>query len=102
MDGRFDTAGIVFAALVIVGAIPLALAVVRRREPDDPVSRFASRALVVAAILNGVVNVIRHMGLMPDDPTYQTLDISTLTLYGIMMWLFLRRNNRRWKKDSPA
>jgi hypothetical protein len=97
MNGSFDVAGVFFAVLVLVGAIPMALNVFRRREPSDAVTRFAGRSLLVAAIVNGVANMIRRMGLMPDDSTYQALDIASLAVCGVMLWLVLRRN-RQYKK----
>jgi hypothetical protein len=73
--------------------------VFRRRESIDPITRFAGRGIVIATLVNGVVNVIRRMGYMPDDPTYQTLDISSLAYIAAMMWIYWRRQRRRHAKQ---
>lgn len=102
MNGSFDAAGVFFAALVLLGAIPMALNVLRHRESVDAVTRFAGRSLVVAAIVNGVVNLIRRKGYMPDDATYQSLDIASLVVCGAMLWIVLRRQRRQYKPNLPA
>ncbi|HEX9310491.1 MAG TPA: hypothetical protein VF887_06750 [Gemmatimonadaceae bacterium] len=99
MDGTTSFAGAAFSVLAIVGAIPSAVYLFQHRRELDPVSNTTGRTLVAAAIFNGLVNVVRKMGLIPDDATYQTLDLASLVLYGIMMYLFFRAQKGRWKRD---
>ncbi|MGH7652522.1 MAG: hypothetical protein ACREMS_11860 [Gemmatimonadaceae bacterium] len=99
MNASFDTAGVFFSVLVIVGTIPIALRFLREAA-NDAVTTFAGRTLVIAAIANGIINVIRSMGRMPDDPTYQTLHIASLVVWGAMFWIALTRDRRRWARHT--
>ncbi len=99
MEGTTDLAGVAFSVLVILGAIPFAIILFRQRRELDPVRNITGRTLVAAAMFNGLVNVVRRMGLMPNDVTYQTLDIASIVLYGSMMYLFFRAEKRGLKKN---
>jgi hypothetical protein len=102
MSGNFENAAILFSLLLIVATIALAFRVFRTRASVDPPTRFASTTMVVAAVANGVGNVVRSAGLMPDDPTYQTLQIATLFLWTAMLWVCFYRARRARKNGGGA
>lgn len=97
MNGSSDTAGVAFAALIFALAIPFAVVYFRQRQTLDPLSRTTGMVLLAAGVLDGGVNVVRKMGLMPDNAVYWTLDISLLTLFWVMLLFFLRAQGRREK-----
>lgn len=105
MNGNLDTAGIFFSALMIVGILPFGLYAFRRRGrvgDDDPTTRFAARTVVGATIANGIVNVIRAMGRMPDDTTYIPLNAATMLLLFSMVFIYLLRQHRANKRLSAG
>jgi hypothetical protein len=95
MDSGTDKAGVVFSALVVVMAIPFGIAYFRRRRELDQASRTTGMIFLIAAILDAIVNVVRKMGLMPDDATYWTLQFSLLALFWVMWFLFMRGLSQR-------
>lgn len=88
MDGTRDTAGVGFAVLIILAAIPLTVTYFRRRRELDQESKMTIRILLTAAVLNGAVNVVKSLGLMPDDATYWTLDYSLAALFFVTLLRF--------------
>jgi multisubunit Na+/H+ antiporter MnhB subunit len=92
MDGTPDTAGVVFAALIIVLAIPSSVTYLRarRRGELDQERRTTGAIFLVAAILVGAVNVVRAMGRMPNEAAYWTLQFSLTALFCVMFWRFSR------------
>ncbi|MDB4869067.1 MAG: hypothetical protein JWL97_71, partial [Gemmatimonadales bacterium] len=76
MGSTHDTAGVVFAALVLLLAIPFAVAYFRGRRELDPRARAYAGLCLGAAVALGVVNLVRAMGLLTNDPAYWTLEYS--------------------------
>lgn len=88
MDGTRDMAGVGFAVLIILAAIPLAVTYFRRRGEFDQESRITVRILLAAAVLDGAVNAVKSLGLMPDDATYWTLNYSLAALFFVTFLRF--------------
>lgn len=85
-----DVADVVFAALIVLMAIPFAVQLYRKREGDKTSGTIA----LIAGVLLGTVNVVRSLGLMPDGPTYWTLNTAFATLFWVMLIQFLRAERR--------
>jgi hypothetical protein len=100
--GTFEKAGILFSMVLIAGTLALVLRVFATRAAVDPPTKFACRTMVAAAFTNGVVNVVGATGLMPDAPTYQTLEIATLFFWIAMLWVCFYRARRARKGAGGA
>ena len=91
--------GILFAALVIVPAIPFALSNFRR--PDSPLRTDRAMTLLAIVIIAGVslgfVNVIRALGSFENHAAYWTLNIALSVLF----WLVLLRLCWRERRQHP-
>jgi hypothetical protein len=91
--------GILFAALVIVLAIPFALP--HLRGPDSPMRGEGATALlavvVIAALSLGFVNVIRAVGGLENQAAYWTLNLALSALF----WLLLLRLCWRERRQRP-
>jgi hypothetical protein len=91
--------GILFAALVIVLAIPFALP--HLRGPDSPMRGEGATALlavvVIAALSLGLVNVIRAVGGLENQAAYWTLNLALSALF----WLLLLRLCWRERRQRP-
>jgi hypothetical protein len=89
--------GILFAALVIVLAIPFALP--HLRGPDSPLRTEGAKALltvvVVAALSLGLVNVIRALGGFENHAGYWTLNIALSALFWVMLLRLCWRERRQ-------
>lgn len=81
--------GVLFAALVIVLAIPFALS--HLRSPDSPLRVPGARTLlgvvVVAGVLLGLVNVIRALGGFENHTAYWALNLALSAFF----WFVLLR-----------
>jgi len=81
--------GIVFAALVIVLAIPFALS--HLRGADSPLQAGGARTLlavvVIAAVSLGFVNVVRALGGFENHAAYWALNLGLSAFF----WLVLLR-----------
>lgn len=93
-----DVAGVVFAALIVLMAIPFAIQLYRKREGDRTVGTIA----LVSGVLLGTVNAVRSLGLMTDGPVYWTLNTVFAVLFWVMLIQFLRaeRRDARGKRDG--
>jgi|ERR1700736_2415752 len=98
MNGTHDTAGIAFAALVLVLAIPFAVVIFRSRRELGPKSRAYAGLGLAGAVGVGVVNVVRAMGLLTNDPAYWTLQYSLLALFWVMFIRFTIELKRKERK----
>jgi uncharacterized membrane protein len=98
----FDKAGMLFSIVLIAGTLALVLRVFAGRASVDPPTKLACRTMVVAAFTNGVVNVAGSAGLMPDNPTYQTLELATVVAWGGMLWVCFYRARRARKIGRGA
>jgi len=91
--------GILFAALVIVLAIPFASS--HFRSPDSPLRTEGAKPLlavvVIAALSLGFVNVIRAMGGFENQAAYWTLNIAL----SVVFWLLLLRLCWRERRQRP-
>jgi hypothetical protein len=91
--------GILFAALVIVLAIPFALP--HLRGPDSPMRGEGANALmavvVIAALSLGLVNVIRAVGGLENQAAYWTLNLALSALF----WFLLLRLCWRERRQRP-
>jgi hypothetical protein len=91
--------GILFAALVIVLAIPFALP--HLRGVDSPLRAEGAKALlavvVIAALSLGFVNVIRAVGGFENHAAYWTLNLALSALF----WLLLLRLCWRERRQHP-
>ena len=90
MDRTTDLAGAGFSALVIIAWIPLAIFLLRQRGTLGRERIITGATTTAAALFNGLVNVLRYTGRLPDNATYQTLNTASWLLYVIMMALFIR------------
>jgi hypothetical protein len=96
MGGTTDIVGAAFSVLAIVAWIPLAIFLLRSsrgRARDFIVTGWSS---IAAAIFNGSVNVLRYTGHLPDHATYVILNDSSMALYVIMVFLFLRAQRKSY------
>lgn len=98
MDGTHDTAGVAFAALILLLAIPFAVIYFRRRHELNPRSRAYVGLSVAAALFLGVVNVVRAMGLLTNDAAYWTLEYSLGALFWVMFLRFTIEEKRKERK----
>ena len=77
--------GILFAALVIVLAIPFALP--HLRGPDSPLKTDGAGTLlavvIVAAVSLGFVNVIRALGAFENHAAYWTANLALSALFWV-------------------
>jgi hypothetical protein len=91
--------GILFAALVIVLAIPFALP--HLRGSDSPMRGEGAKALmavvVIAALSLGLVNVVRAVGGLENQAAYWTLNLALSALF----WLLLLRLCWRERRQRP-
>ena len=91
--------GILFAALVIVLAIPFALSHFRSR--DSPLRTDGGMTLlaivIIAAVSLGLVNVIRALGSFENNAAYWALNIALSLLF----WLVLLRLCWRERRQRP-
>ena len=91
--------GILFAALVIVLAIPFALS--HFRSSDSPLRTGGAKALlavlVIAALSLGFVNVIRALGKFENHGAYWMLNIALSALF----WLMLLRLSWTERRQRP-
>lgn len=98
MNGTHDTAGIAFAALILVLAIPFAVAIFRSRRELDPRSRAYAGLCLAGAVGVGVVNVVRAMGQLTNEPAYWTLEYSLSALFWVMFIRFTIEAKRKERK----
>jgi hypothetical protein len=91
--------GLIFAALVIVLAIPFALS--HLRSSDSPLRVSGAKTLLavvlIAALLLGVVNVIRALGRFENHAAYWALNIALSVLF----WLMLLRLSWTERRQRP-
>ena len=91
--------GILFAALVIVLAIPFALS--HFRSSDSPLRTGGAKALlavlVIAALSLGFVNVTRALGKFENHGAYWMLNIALSALF----WLMLLRLSWTERRQRP-
>jgi hypothetical protein len=91
--------GILFAALVIVLAVPFALP--HLRSLDSPLKTEGAMALlavvVLAAVSLGFVNVIRALGGFENHTAYWTLNLALSALF----WVVLLRLCWRERRQRP-
>jgi hypothetical protein len=91
--------GILFAALVIVLAIPFSLS--HFRSPDSPLRTEGAKSLlavvVFAALLLGLVNVLRALGGFENHAVYWMVNIALSALF----WLLLLRLCWRERRQHP-
>jgi len=89
--------GILFAALVIVLAIPFALP--HLRSPDTPLKGDGAKTLlaivVIAALSLGVVNVVDALGGFENHAAYWTLNIALSALFWVMLLRLCWRERRQ-------
>ena len=89
--------GILFAALVIVLAIPFALP--HLRSPDSPLKTEGAMTLlavvVIAALSLGFVNVIRALGGFENHAAYWTLNLALSALFWVMLLRLCWRERRQ-------
>lgn len=92
--------GLLFAALVIILAIPFAIS--HLRSPDSPMRTSGAKtlaAVVIASALSlGLVNVIRALGRFENHAAYWTLNIGLSLLFWMMLlrlcWIDRRQRPR--------
>lgn len=91
--------GFLFAALVIVVAVPFALS--HLRCEDSPLRSSGARTLlgvvVIAALSLGLVNVIRAMGMLENHVAYWILNIGLAALF----WVVLLRLSWTERRQRP-
>lgn len=91
--------GALFAALVIVLAIPFVVS--HFRTPDSPLrtpgSKTLAAAVVLAALALGIVNVARLLGAFEHHAVYWTLNIALSGLF----WLMLLRLSWTERRQRP-
>ena len=91
--------GALFAVLVVVLAIPFALS--HFRGSDSPLRTRGAKTLlavvVIAALLLGLVNVIRALGMFENQAAYWTLNIALSALF----WLMLLRLSWTERRQRP-
>ena len=91
--------GILFAVLVIVLAIPFALS--HFRSSDSPLRTGGAKTLlavvIIAALLLGLVNVVRALGMFETHAVYWTLNIALSALF----WLMLLRLSWTERRQRP-
>ena len=89
--------GILFAALVIVLAIPFALP--HLRSPDSPLKGDGAKPLLgivlIAAVSLGLVNVIDALGGFENHAAYWTLNIALSVLFWVMLLRLCWRERRQ-------
>ena len=89
--------GILFAALVIVLAIPFALP--HLRSPDSPLKAAGARTIlgvvVIAAVSLGLVNVMDALGEIENRAAYWTLNIALSVLFWVMLLRLCWRERRQ-------
>jgi hypothetical protein len=89
--------GILFAALVIVLAIPFALP--HLRSPDSPLRGDGAKTLlgivVIAAVSLGLVNLIDSLGGFDNRAAYWTLNIALSVLFWVMLLRLCWRERRQ-------
>jgi len=85
-----DVGGVIFAALVIVGAIPFALAVRKTHGAE----RTVSIAGVVGVVGVGVVNLLKSAGWLAAGPIYWTFNIAFIVLFWTMYFELIRSGKR--------
>lgn len=91
--------GILFAAVVVVLAIPFGLSHFRRS--DSPLrtggARMLFAVLIVAALSLGFVNLIRALGRFENHAAYWTLNLALSALF----WLMLLRLSWTERRQRP-
>jgi hypothetical protein len=91
--------GVLFAALVIVLAVPFALS--HFRSADSPLRTSGAKTLlavvIVAALSLGLVNVVRALGRLENHTAYWTLNIALSALF----WLMLLRLSWTERRQRP-
>jgi hypothetical protein len=89
--------GILFAALVIVLAIPFASS--HFRSPDSPLRTEGAKTLltvvVIAAVCLGFLNVIRALGGFENHAAYWTLNIALSAVFWVMLLRLCWRERRQ-------
>ena len=96
MDGTTNLAGAAISALVIIGWIPLAFVLIQQRGTLGRERNKTGWATVAVAIFNGLVNLLRYTGRLPDHTTYLILNDGSLALYVVMFFLFLRAQRKSY------
>ena len=92
--------GVLFAALVIVMAIPFAIS--HLRSPDSPMRVSGAKTLaavvVISALSLGLVNVVRALVRFENHAAYWTLNIGLSLLFWMMLlrlsWIDRRQRPR--------
>jgi hypothetical protein len=89
--------GILFAALVIVLAIPFAIP--NLRSPDSPlradVAKTTLGVVVIAAVSLSLLNVIDALGGFENHAAYWTLNIALSVLFWVMLLRLCWRERRQ-------
>ena len=91
--------GIIFAAVVILLAIPFAVS--NLRAPDSPIRAGAPKALLVLVILAALslaaVNIVRAAGQLEDHRVYWALNLGLAVLF----WVLLLRVSWTERRQRP-
>ena len=91
--------GIIFAAVVILLAIPFAVS--HLRAQDSPIRAGAPNVLLVlvvlAALLLATVNIVRAAGQLEDHRVYWALNIGLAALF----WVLLLRVSWTERRQRP-
>jgi hypothetical protein len=91
--------GIIFAAVVILLAIPFAVS--HLRAPDSPIRAGAPRTLLtfvlLAALSLAAVNIVRAAGQLEDHRVYWALNIGL----AILFWVLLLRVSWTERRQRP-
>ena len=91
--------GIIFAAVVILLAIPFAVSNLRAR--DSPIRAGAPKALLVLVILAALslaaVNIVRAAGQLEDHRVYWALNLGLAVLF----WVLLLRVSWTERRQRP-
>lgn len=79
--------GVLFAALVILLAVPFASS--HLRGPDSPLRAAGAKTLlavvVIAGVLLGFVNVIRALGSFENHAAYWALNLTLAALFWVVL-----------------
>ena len=91
-----DEAGVAFATVMIVLAIPVGV-ILYRNWGTLQSERFYGTVFVVSTLLLGIVNIAGYTGRMEDGPAYRTLHISLSALSSVMLLMLFAAEWRRRK-----
>ena len=91
-----DEAGVTFATIMLVLAIPVAV-ILYRNWGTLQNERFFGTVFVISTVLLGVVKIAGYTGRMQDGPAYQTLNFSFSALSSVMLLMLFAAEWRRRK-----